>query len=181
MGVKTTKNPLERLPDEVLVEYARQGRCDALEILLRRYGDVVYTIVHNLCGRSNEAEELAYQTVIYACRESRSPAPKANFKIWLLGKAIQAALAAQRHGTAPAFDRRDLADRLREGLNRLDDRVRAAFVLCDLAELPAQEAALVLQTSAQEIRQRVHRARLTLIRVLCQSPRDRSKSPSLSL
>jgi len=51
-------------------------------------------------------------------------------------------------------------------LERLDDGVRAAFVLRDLAELPASETAAILQTSRREIRLRVHRARLMLISVL---------------
>ncbi len=60
----------------------------------------------------------------------------------------------------------DLAGPLREALEHIDDGVRAAFVLCDLAELPAREAATLLQTSPREIRRRVHRARLTLISAL---------------
>jgi DNA-directed RNA polymerase specialized sigma24 family protein len=181
MICKAIEDPLEMVPDEVLVEYAREGRCDALEILLTRHGDTVYTIVHNLCGPSSRTEELAYQTVISACRESRSPELKANFRTWLLGRAIQASLAARRNRPAPVFDRRDLADRLREALDRLDDRVQAAFVLCDLAELRAQEAALILQTSAQEIRRLVRRARLMLIGVLDGSFQDLSDSQSLNV
>ncbi len=169
---------MESFPDEVLVEYARQGRCDALAILLRRHEDALYTIVHNMCGASSEAEELIYQTVISAWWESGSPGPNASFRTWIFGKAIQAALAARRQGTAPAFDRSNLAGRVREALDRLDDRVRAAFVLCDLAELPAHEAAMILQTSNQEIRRRVHRARLMLIGELDGSPRP--VSPSLN-
>ncbi len=168
---------METFPDELLVEYARQGRCDALAILLTRHEDAVYNIVHNMCGASSEAEELIYQTVISAWWESGSPGPNSSFRTWILGKAIQTALAARRHGTAaPAFDRSNLADRLREALDRLDDRVRAAFVLCDLAELPAHEAAIILQTSHQEIRQRVHRARLMLIGELDGSSRPVSQS-----
>ncbi len=68
--------------------------------------------------------------------------------------------------TDPALESSELAGLLREALERIDDGVRAAFVLCDLAELPAKETATLLQTSPREIRQRVHRARLMLIGVL---------------
>ena len=71
-----------------------------------------------------------------------------------------------RDPTDPALERSDLAGLLREALERLDDGVRAAFVLCDLAELPVKETATLLQTTPREIRQRVHRARLMLISVL---------------
>jgi RNA polymerase sigma factor (sigma-70 family) len=68
--------------------------------------------------------------------------------------------------TGRDFEGSDLAMLLREALERIDDGVRAAFVLCDLAELPAKEAAALLQTSPREIGRRVHRARLMLISVL---------------
>jgi RNA polymerase sigma factor (sigma-70 family) len=63
-------------------------------------------------------------------------------------------------------DGRSLQIAICEALERIDDDVRAAFVLCDLAELPAKETATLLQTSPREIRQRVHRARLMLIGAL---------------
>src|SRR6266851_1043957 len=62
----------------------------------------------------------------------------------------------------PALQGSELTGLLREALEHIDDGVRAAFVLCDLAELPAREAATLLQTSPREIRRRVHRARLML-------------------
>jgi DNA-directed RNA polymerase specialized sigma24 family protein len=68
--------------------------------------------------------------------------------------------------TDPVREGSQLAGLLREALQRVNDGVRAAFVLCDLAELPAKEAATLLQTSPREVRQRVHRSRLLLIRVL---------------
>ena len=68
--------------------------------------------------------------------------------------------------TDPALEDGSLAILLRETLERMDDDVRAAFVLCDLVELPAEETACILETSAGNIRHRVHRARLMLIRVL---------------
>lgn len=63
----------------------------------------------------------------------------------------------------PALPGSDLAELLREALEQIDDGVRAAFVLCDLAELPVRETATLLEASPPEIRRRVHRARLTLI------------------
>ncbi len=62
---------------------------------------------------------------------------------------------------------------LREALDCIDDAVRAAFVLCDLVELPAAEAAAILQTSPEVVRERVHRARLTIRGFLDQLWKDR--------
>jgi DNA-directed RNA polymerase specialized sigma24 family protein len=51
---------------------------------------------------------------------------------------------------------------LREGLEFMDDEIRAAFVLRDLLELPVDEVAAVLETSPQDVGRRIHRARLML-------------------
>jgi len=60
------------------------------------------------------------------------------------------------------LDRRTLAERAREGIERLPEAYRAAFVLRDLEELPTAEVAAVLGLTSAAVRQRVHRARLML-------------------
>jgi len=44
----------------------------------------------------------------------------------------------------------------------MDDDVRTAFVLCDLVELPVEDAAQIVQSPPQAVRRRTHRARLML-------------------
>ena len=75
--------------------------------------------------------------------------------------------------TDPALEPGNFAVPLREALEHMDDGVRAAFVLRDLAELPPRETAAILQTSPGEIGLRVHRARLMLIGVLARCVQDR--------
>ena len=58
------------------------------------------------------------------------------------------------------IDRRALAEKAREAIDRLPDACRAAFVLRDLEELPTAEVAEVLGIDPAAVRQRVHRARL---------------------
>jgi RNA polymerase sigma factor (sigma-70 family) len=183
-------DPLDELlsPDEWLVEYARQGSGSAFTVLVSRYGDAVYTIIRNLCSTSSEADELTYQTFISAYLEIARMGPNASFQTRLYRTAIKTALAGRTRGTLeplprptdeecrviplaqkwpnltdPALEGSDLAKLLRDALDRIDDRSRAAFVLFDLAEVPAQETADVLQTSTREIRRCVHRVRLTLM------------------
>jgi RNA polymerase sigma-70 factor (ECF subfamily) len=60
------------------------------------------------------------------------------------------------------LDRATLAAKAREGLARLPDIYRDAFVLSDLENLPSKEVAEVLGIDAAAVRQRVHRARLML-------------------
>ncbi len=78
-----------------------------------------------------------------------------------------------RHASPPAtleaasqveeiLDRKLLAERAREGLARLPEVYRDAFVLRDLEELSTEEVAELLGIEAAAVRQRVHRARLML-------------------
>ena len=60
------------------------------------------------------------------------------------------------------LDRTALAAKAREGLSRLPDLYRDAFVLRDLEDMPTAEVAEVLGIAPAAVRQRVHRARLLL-------------------
>ena len=60
------------------------------------------------------------------------------------------------------LDRATLASKAREGLARLPDIYRDAFVLRDLENLSSKEVADVLGIDPAAVRQRVHRARLML-------------------
>jgi len=60
------------------------------------------------------------------------------------------------------IDRQRLAAQARDGIDRLPEIYRAAFVLRDLEEMPTAEVAAVLGIDAAAVRQRVHRARLLL-------------------
>lgn len=71
--------------------------------------------------------------------------------------ALQAASQADE-----LLDRRLLAEKAQEGVARLPDLYRAAFVLRDLQELSTAEVAELLGLDPATVRQRVHRARLML-------------------
>ena len=60
------------------------------------------------------------------------------------------------------LDRQVLARKAREGLERLPDIYRDAFVLRDLEEMPTADVAHALGLEPAAVRQRVHRARLML-------------------
>ena len=61
-----------------------------------------------------------------------------------------------------ASERTEVTGLLREVLECIDDQTRAAFVLRDLVQLPAEEAAVILQSSPPAVRRDAHRARLML-------------------
>ncbi len=59
-------------------------------------------------------------------------------------------------------ERAQLTRMIGVAISRLPDIYRTAFVLCDLEELSAREAAEILGVKAAAVRQRVHRARLMM-------------------
>jgi RNA polymerase sigma-70 factor, ECF subfamily len=101
-------------------------------------------------------------------RRSRARRPVESLEEFLPrfdGEGIHAAepaalLAAGR--ADEVLDRKLLADKAREGLERLPDIYRDAFVLRDLEEMTTAEVAELLAIDAAAVRQRVHRARLML-------------------
>jgi RNA polymerase sigma-70 factor (ECF subfamily) len=149
-----------------------------------------------MCATANEANEVTHQTFVSAYEEIASMPADATFRTWLFGIAINTSLEGRRGRvsvarvpqqfptawnedgllrllrrkwpdlTESALEPGRLALPFRAALERMDDGIRAAFVLRDLAELPVSETAAILQTSRREIRLRVHRARLMLISVL---------------
>jgi RNA polymerase sigma-70 factor (ECF subfamily) len=174
--------------DERLVERVRQGSGASFATLVARHRDAVYRIARNMCATSSDAEEAIRQTFLSAYRDLGSLQTNGGFRTWLYGLAMKSALAGGKRapprpasrlepllphfdqagrlgasaGEWPDLERVKLAGVLHEALECMDDDVRAAFVLCDLAELPVDEAAAVLKTPPPAVRQRVHRARLLL-------------------
>ena len=73
----------------------------------------------------------------------------------------EAELALAAHADEK-IDRSRLAAHALEGIDRLPELYRTAFVLRDLEEMPTAEVAAVLGIDAAAVRQRVHRARLLL-------------------
>jgi len=81
------------------------------------------------------------------------------------GQGRHAATPAELRVAAQAeelLDRRVLAEKTREGIARLPDSYRDAFVLRDLEEMSTADVADALGLQPAAVRQRVHRARLML-------------------
>jgi RNA polymerase sigma-70 factor (ECF subfamily) len=172
------------MTDERLAEQAQWGSGAAFAALVERHRQGVYRIARSMCATARDTEEVVLGTFLSAYREAASR-PTGSFKTWLYGIALKATMErrpvrrsaamerflprfdergrlAGRAGEWPERSRAQVSGFLREAFDCLDDGVRAAFVLRDLVDLPAEEAAAVLQESPEVVRDRVHRARLVL-------------------
>lgn len=180
------------MTDEVLAGCTQQGNGTAFAALLAHHGDAVYRIATNICPSPADAEEVTRRTFLSACRDARSRPAHASFRTWLYGIAVKEACGRQRaQGSQtiplevflPRFDadgglepsvgewpepgsarleHLDLGGFLRRALDGMDESARVAFVLCDLVQLPPEEAAAIVDVSPEIVRRRVHRARLML-------------------
>jgi len=176
--------------DEALAERARTGSGAAFAALVTLHGDVVYVIARNMCATIHDAEEVLQQAFLAAWHDLESFPAGARFTTWLYDIAMKTALAHRQRDRRspsrsleaflPAFDgagrlasskgelegssseRTEITGLVREALECIDDRIRAAFVLRDLVQLQVEEAALILQTSPPAVRRDAHRARLML-------------------
>jgi RNA polymerase sigma-70 factor (ECF subfamily) len=181
--------------EELLANRARQGSGTAFLALAMSHRDAVYVIVRNMSRSLRDTEDAIRQTYLDAWRDFGHFPEGARFSTWLYGIAMTTVLCRrQRDGRAPSFsadaflpefdadgrlvdggdrwgdglERINISAVLREALENIDDRTRAAFVLRDLLELSPDEAAVVLRASPPEIREKAHKARLVLRRLIDQ-------------
>ncbi len=150
-------------------------------MLVERYGDDVYSIARSMCASSDDAAEVTANTFASAVQGTRIRTHVGDVRTWLCGTAVEIALERrpvvarsakdwlqrlEKRSFEPVVGSDGLTRVLREGLEALDDRVRAAFVLYDLAELSIEDTSRILRTSHRETRARVHQARLSLHQLL---------------
>jgi RNA polymerase sigma-70 factor (ECF subfamily) len=174
------------LDDDVLSERMRHGDRGAFATLTTRYWAAVHRIAWNMLPDQSKAREVAEETFLRALRSPGWFPRDAPFKVSLYRLAIVLSLIQYQAGAAfraesllPQFDasgrlvvpegdrselagRRDLAEQIREGLDHLEGLDRAAFVLRWLEHVPLEEAAAILRTSSERIRDRAHRACILL-------------------
>jgi RNA polymerase sigma-70 factor (ECF subfamily) len=174
------------LDDDVLSERMRHGDRGAFATLTTRYWVAVHRIAWNMLPDQSKAREVAEETFLRALRSPGWFPRDAPFKVSLYRLAIVLSLVRHQPSTAfraesflPQFDasgrlvvpegdwselagRRDLAEQIRKGLDHVKGLDRAAFVLRAMEQVPLEEAAAILRTSAERIRDRAHRTCLLL-------------------
>lgn len=82
--------------DRQLVELARQGVSDALELLLSRHQGVVYRFLLSFLGDEDAAADAAQETLVRALTNLNGFRGDSAFRTWLLAIARNEAKAAMR-------------------------------------------------------------------------------------
>jgi RNA polymerase sigma factor (sigma-70 family) len=151
----------------------------AFEALLRRHGPMVLRVCRRTLGNSHDAEDALQATFLVLARQARSIRKKESLGSWLHGVAYRMAThakrgAARRHKhesratpTAPPDPAltaawKELQALLDEEIDRLPETLRAAFILCCLANQSHAEAARQLGVKEATVGMRLSRARKLL-------------------
>jgi DNA-directed RNA polymerase specialized sigma24 family protein len=126
--------------------------------LVDRHQKAVYRIASTMCAGPDEILRVMERTFLSAYRTIMSTQTIPGFRTFLYRIAMDVVRARRPRSTS----RKNGV--LRDSLEWLDHDARAAFVLCDLLELPIDDAAAVLRSSRHSTVECAHRARLFLCR-----------------
>jgi len=172
---------LSEISDEALLAACGVGETAALGALFDRHHEAVYRLISRLLyTEPSEIDDLVQTTFLEAWRSASRFRGQGSVKSYLFGIAANMVRhyvrGAKRRREAiaeapppPATGAPDSAairsqqvERLREALAELPHDLRAAYVLCDLEDVPGVEAARVLDIRAGTLWRRLHDARRKL-------------------
>ena len=169
-------------PDEVLVARVLEGDVQSFELLMRRNNQRLYRTIRSLVSDEDEVEELMQQAYVLAFTRLGQFSQGARFSTWLLRIGLNEALQRLRRDRrwpriAPevleeepsmnatpeqGLARAQLNHLLEQLVDELPDSHRSVLVLREIEQLSTSEVAEVLGLSADNVKQRLSRAKAML-------------------
>ena len=177
------------LSDDELHRAALRGNGEAMAVLYRRHGGLVYRFTLQMCRNDEMAEEITQEVFLaLLTRMDRFDSGRGTLSTWLCGIARrQLWKCLERSGAANRFDsdeesatevicpsdgpaelllRREAVEAVRAGLEQLPLLLREALILCAFEEMSYEEAAQILAVPVGTVRSRLHRAKAQLAGLL---------------
>ena len=159
--------------DEQLMLEFQQGSLTAFDELFARYRQAIYGFFRRRLNHAARAEELAQETFLAVLRAVRRYEPRALFRTYLYGIAVNLLAAERRKAVREAGDPAQASDPpttedpesvvwLRQALGQLDDGEREVLLLREYEQLSYEEIAGVFGIPVNTVRSRLFRARLAL-------------------
>ncbi|MFN0101834.1 MAG: RNA polymerase sigma factor [Bryobacteraceae bacterium] len=172
------------------VEWARKlmaGDKDAMQPFVESFQRKVFNYTWLMCGQREDAEEVAQDTLLKVFEnwgQLRSPE---QVKPWVFRIARNCCLMKRRHSVfAPTAEvpiedvpleshdeaaderviRKELSAELERALRAIPETYRAVVLLRDAEELSTAETAALLDISEDSVKQRLHRGRAMLRKLL---------------
>jgi RNA polymerase sigma-70 factor (ECF subfamily) len=176
--------------DSRLVERLRQGDPDAFEVLVRTHSGRLLSVARRFLPTEQDAQDALQDAFLQAFRAIGSFEERAQLHTWLHRIVVNSALmklrqrrrkpersiedllpsfAADGHQASEPRDwsdavleRKESVKLVRAAIARLPDLYRTVLVLRDIEERDTTETALLLDTSPNVVKVRLHRARQAL-------------------
>jgi RNA polymerase sigma-70 factor (ECF subfamily) len=173
------------VPDEGLVERAKQGDLEAYSELVRRYRERIYRTIYRFTRNQGDTDDLAQETFFQAYREIGRFREKSGFYTWLYRIAVNLSLnflkrtkremgrqtfdeRFMEQQPAPGFSpetasvNRELRDCLDEAVAALPPAYRTSFILVAYEGMSHRQASRILGCSENTVSWRIHKARKML-------------------
>ena len=169
-----------RDPDEDLVQRVGAGDKRAAAELVRRHLPRMVGLARRMLGDAAEAEDVGQEVFLRVWKHAQSWKPgQAKFETWMHRVAINLCLDRLRRSgrnagevtpetedgrasATRALDDRQRRERVRDALQQLPERQRAALVLCYYQDRSNTDAAEILGISVEALESLLSRARRTL-------------------
>lgn len=176
------------LTDEELHRAALAGSGEAMALLYRRHGGLVYRFTLRMSQDAAVAEEITQEVFLALLKQiGRFDAARGTLSTWLCGIARRqlwkylertepaaafdleegaAELQCPSDGPAELLLRRELVDTVRAGMDELPPTLREVVILCAFEEMSYEQAGQVLAVPVGTVRSRLHRAKARLANLL---------------
>jgi RNA polymerase sigma-70 factor (ECF subfamily) len=178
----------ELLSDEQVVERVLEGDTALFEIIIRRHNQRLYRVARAITRDDAQAEDVMQAAYVRAYEHLRQFGGRAAFAAWLIRIAVNEALSRLRdrkhydheQGEGDRMDRfpsrapdpeqaataAETRRLLEVAIEGLPDGNRSVFVLRDVEGMSTLETSEALGISEENVKVRLHRARLTLRRAM---------------
>ena len=174
----------EELSDEKLVEKSLAGAETAFELLVQRYYKRIISIIYQIIGNIQDAEDIAQEVFIKVYRNLNSFNRKAEFSTWLYRIAVNTTYNClkkqKRHLPLDYIQRSDVLkkdsreeleskerqDLIRKAIERLPFKFRSTIVLKEIEGLSYKDIAKTLGCRIGTVESRLFRAREMLKKIL---------------
>ena len=177
-----------------IIQRVLAGEAEAFETLVLANQRKVYHLCLRMTGNQEDAEDLAQEAFLKAFQNLESFKGESGFGPWLYrlasnvcidhlrrekrrekssltylddaGVAVEIELPDERFSPAVALDKRQVQERVQQGLDALTSEHRSILVLRELSGLSYDEIGSALGLSAGTVKSRISRARLALTKIL---------------
>jgi len=177
---------VESWTDEDVIARVRAGEKELYEIIMRRYNQRLYRIARAILREDDEAEDVVQDAYVRAYQHLDQFLGRARFSTWLTKIAVHEALArVQKRGrtqeleamiadeketalTAPTpspehqASETEMGRLLEQAILCLPHHYRVVLMMRDIEEMSTAETATALDLSEDNVKIRLHRARLLL-------------------